>query len=303
MTKIEQTHSQLNTACSSKAEKKTEEKDYSIFKPLITGGTIGGSALLLSNELAATVAQNEIKKSVGLIPVDKIDNIFKNSNFAATGGEFVNPSGGNFAISLQETILDIKYQNSKKSFAKKLSYKMKKRSLKNKAKSIEKYSGGLNAGYVAKRHKILINKENAGALLFHEMGHAQNHTTKGIGNLFAKYRKSKIPTTLILAGLASALLPRYEGEEAETIKGKVCNFLRDNCAQITGLGAIATPLEEGMASLNGRKIAKNTLTKQQFKTINKLNAKAWLTYVTVAAGLVLTTALVSKFNDKYNNAA
>ena len=47
---------------------------------------------------------------------------------------------------------------------------------------------------------------------------------------------------------------------------------------------------------------KKSLTKPQFKAVNKLNAKAWLTYATVAAGLVLTTALVSKFNDKYNNA-
>lgn len=137
--------------------------------------------------------------------------------------------------------------------------------------------------------------------MFHEMGHAQNNTTKGIGNLFAKYRNSKIPTTLILAGLASALLPQYEGEEAETIEGKACNFLRDNCVLTTGLGAIAVPLEEGMASLNGMKIAKKSLTKPQFRAVNKLNVKAWLSYATIATGLMLTSALISKFNDKYNN--
>lgn len=126
MTKIEQTHGLLDTTCNSKVGKKREEKDYSIFTPLVTGGAIGGSALLLSNELAAKAAQNEIKKSVGLISLDEIDNIFKNSNFAASGGELVDPSGGNIAISLQETILDMKYKLSKKNFAQKLSYKIKK---------------------------------------------------------------------------------------------------------------------------------------------------------------------------------
>ena len=93
-------------------------------------------------------------------------------------------------------------------------------------------------------------------------------------------------------------ITKYEGEEAETVKGRICNTLKKCSLGITAIGASAIPLEEALASYNGYKIAKSTLSADKVSKIAKMNGKAWLTYAAIAAGSILTTWITGKVADK-----
>lgn len=159
---------------------------------------------------------------------------------------------------------------------------------------------GHNAIYHDNLRTINISKRRGGAYIFHELGHAKNYqSTSKFMKTITKMRQPIVTATIASIGALCAFIPRAEGEEAKTFKGKVQNFLKDNCVAITAVGALATPIEEGIASIRGAKIAKKVLSKDIVKQINKMNAKAFLSYAAIAAGTMLTTHLISKFSDKY----
>ena len=146
---------------------------------------------------------------------------------------------------------------------------------------------------------IILNKQRGGAFVFHELGHAKNCRSNNIiKKLMIKSKNPIISGALIIAGLCCATIPRAKEEEKNTFWGKTKNVLKNNCVGITALGGLMIPLEEGIASIRGAKIAKKILPKEQLRLVNKMNLKAFCSYGSMAAGAILATYLASKIFDK-----
>lgn len=167
--------------------------------------------------------------------------------------------------------------------------------LKNKLKII---SEGGNAGYHGASKNVLVNKDYMGFSTFHEMGHAVNATSKGALKALSVGRHATALAMPFL--LATALIKRRKPESPNESKQsqRRKNFLKDNIGLISFGCMLPTVIEEGMASINGAKLAKNVLKPQELKKLNITNAKAWGTYLLSATLLSVFAQFAVKVKDK-----
>ena len=61
---------------------------------------------------------------------------------------------------------------------------------------------------------------------------------------------------------------------------------------------LPTVVEEGLASINGAKLAKKVLNPQELKKLNITNAKAWSTYLLGATLVSICAQLAVKVKDR-----
>ena len=76
----------------------------------------------------------------------------------------------------------------------------------------------------------------------------------------------------------SSLQTKKSDEKLQKNK-KNKDFLKDNIGIIIGICQLPHLIEEAKASINASKLAKNVLNEKDLKHLNKLNAKAWSTYL------------------------
>ena len=104
---------------------------------------------------------------------------------------------------------------------------------------------------------------------------------------------------LAVAAMFTAIFKRKkaEGEQPTGVVDKVTTFIKDNCGKLAFLGTLPTILEEGLASVKGAKLAKEVLSPQNYKLLNKFNGAAWLSYLGMGVGITAATVLASKVRD------
>lgn len=156
---------------------------------------------------------------------------------------------------------------------------------------------GKNAFYIPKTKTIFVNKSKASYMAFHEMGHALNHNTSGLGKILTKMRQPG--RIFAIAAFAIGLLKRkkVEGEKPEGVFDKITTFVKDNCGKLAFLGLLPTVAEETLASIKGAKLAKGLLSPEAYKTMNKFLVKAGLTYAGAAVGIGAAAFIASKIRD------
>jgi hypothetical protein len=156
---------------------------------------------------------------------------------------------------------------------------------------------GENAFYAPKSQSIVVNSEKMGWASFHEMGHALNKNSSKIGKFLQKARTPG----MILAGIAATVAifkrKKVEGEQTKGTVDKATTFVKNHATGLAALGFAPLLAEEGLASIKGAKLAKEILSPENYKILNKLHGKAWLTYGALAGGTVLATAVASKVRD------
>lgn len=146
---------------------------------------------------------------------------------------------------------------------------------------------------------VVVNKDKMAFSAFHELGHAINAHSSGVKNFLSKTRglfALGVPITLLVGLLSNK--PKESNQKSVTDDKKKTNFIKDNCGLISTLLLLPMVIEEGLASINGAKLAKNVLDKNMYKKLNKLNTKAWLSYLlaTFITGLTVHSAV--KIKDK-----
>lgn len=159
-------------------------------------------------------------------------------------------------------------------------------------------ANGLNACHMPKTKSIYVNKDKMAFSIFHEMGHAINANSSGIKKLI---HKIKSPSKIVgAAAFATAMLTNRKDKNDPTRNGvnKTTDFIKDNCGKIVFLSALPTLIEEGLASFNGAKMAKKVLNNDMYKKLNKLNFKAWGTYLNGAVIAGVGSALAVYIKDK-----
>jgi hypothetical protein len=238
-----------------------------------------------AKNLAQYITPNVVDKTMNLSEIQKLGVSVENTEWT----------------NLNELVRKIKIQGknyNKMSLSKKIQYKFKKIGVNTIRKAGLEIPMGKNALYQPLTKTVHLNKQKGGAYIFHELGHAKNfNSTNSAMKTLVKMRNPILSSLIMTAGLVCAFIPRAEGEEADTFWGKTKNFLKDSSVGITAVGALATPLEEGIASIRGASIAKKILPKDQLKMLNKMHGKAFLSYLAVAAGTILTTYIIKKLND------
>ena len=167
--------------------------------------------------------------------------------------------------------------------------------LKNVLKSI---SEGENACFYGMSNNVYVNKDKMGFSVFHEMGHAVNaNTTKGLKALaYGRHFAALLAPLLLVTALVKKRKPEYDFESKSDKRKK--NFLKDNIGLITFGLLTPTLAEEGLASINGAKLAKNVLSKTELKKLNITNAKAWSTYLVGAIMLSAAAQFAVNIKDK-----
>lgn len=260
---------------------------------IVVGNMIGGTALQTTKVLSAipvSIAKNDkaVFKNSNLSQI--VDAAFVNSRLAGKGATFIDATEANSEL-IKETI-----EKSMHKLVEKIPF-IKNILRENFISESGEWIKGENAHCFFNTNTIIVNKEKMGWAAFHEMGHVLNNMTPGLGNVLRKLRG----TGAILAGVAVLTglfkCKKVEGEKPQGAWDKATTFVKNNCGKLAFLGMTPALLEEGLASIKGAKLAKGLLSPEQFKALNKLNGKAWLTYLGLAAGTGLAAFVSSKIRD------
>lgn len=261
---------------------------------VLVGNTLGGAVIRTSRVLAAipvSFAQNDkaVFKNSNLSQA--IDIAFERSGLANKGATFIDATEANSELVKEAIKKTVPKWMEKVPFIKNLH-------LRKKLSETGVYTKGLNALCIFKTKTLLVNKEKIGWAAFHEMGHALNNMTSGVGNMLRKLRGAGgiLASLVLFTGLLKR--KKVEGEKPQGAWDKATTFVKNNCGKLAFLGMTPMLLEEGLASIKGAKLAKSLLSPEQFKALNKLYGKAWLSYAGIAVGLGVATFVSSKIRDK-----
>jgi hypothetical protein len=158
---------------------------------------------------------------------------------------------------------------------------------------------GSNAMYLKKTKTILIPQNKLNLSVFHEMGHALN-SNNVVTNALQKIRPLAlmIPAMVCFVSLTNQRKNTDETsiEDSKLQKGR--DFVKRNAGKLTALSALPIVVEEGLATLKGNKLAKNSgLSKELYKKVKTLNFVGLSSYITAAAIAGLGTAFAVKVKD------
>ena len=162
-------------------------------------------------------------------------------------------------------------------------------------KMIKAIQKGVNACYVPDKKQVLLNADKATIMGFHELGHAINHLKSPVGRFLQKLRKPGYAIAGVMGTLA--LFSRPKPKEA---KRNALDVVLDNSGKIAFAALLPTVVEEAMASYRGAKLAKDAgIAKDLIKNLNKLNGKAWLSYLGYAVATGLSVFAASKIMQHF----
>ena len=157
---------------------------------------------------------------------------------------------------------------------------------------------GNNAAFIPNSNKILVSGEKMSGATFHEMGHALNANTKGVGKILAKLRQPGVILASAALLIGAFKRKKAEGEEPNGIIDRTTTFIKNNAGKLAFAGFIPLLAEEGLASIKGAKMAKPLLSPEAYKNLNKMHGKAFLTYLGGAVCMGLAARAASWVHDK-----
>lgn len=166
--------------------------------------------------------------------------------------------------------------------------------------AVKEIAEGKNACYAPGLKRVLVNKDKMSFSVFHELGHAINDQCKGWKHGIKNC--SIIGGLLITPILLTALIHKSKEDEADKNKKQKClDFIKNNCGKLVFACSVPVMLEEGLASINAVKLAKQVLPKEKVSKMNKMNAKAWCSYLLSGITMGLMANLAVYVRDKVSS--
>ncbi len=163
--------------------------------------------------------------------------------------------------------------------------------------SAEQVEWGKNAFYAMESKKIVLPEKALSLAGFHEMGHALNANKSVFGKMLQKCRGlGALAFPIALISLIKT--KKAPGEKPEGKLDKVTTFIKNNAGKLTFAAFLPMLLEEGLATIKGNKIAKNTLSKELARKVAKSNALGFSTYLALAALSSVGIWVANKIKDK-----
>ena len=154
------------------------------------------------------------------------------------------------------------------------------------------------AYYLKKINKIVMPEKGLDLVAFHEIGHAMNYVG---GNKIIKALEASTGLACLAAPIAMIALFKNKKSQDEKPKNKIDaigDFIKNNAGKLSF--AIYTPMliEEGLASIRGAKAAKQFLSPELLKNVNRMNMLGFMSYLTFAVGSSVGLTLGVKLKDK-----
>lgn len=154
------------------------------------------------------------------------------------------------------------------------------------------WANGLNASFipnkkgVINRNFIIINNERLYFAVFHEIGHALNANSDKLSTKMLVKAKKLSKKNFLAVSLTCLGIGLFHNKKSPAKKKskfqKTMDFVHNNAGKIIFLAFSPVILEEGLASIKGKKLAKSYLNTAQ----NKLHAKnlslALFSYISMA---------------------
>lgn len=252
---------------------------------------VSGAIELVPHELLSGGAVHKMKALRNSITADEFQKITNNALDAikTTG---LNKKGVeilNADVASKEAILEV----IKKEYGGGIQKFMPKY-LKNKQTDNMVYQvfNGMNSFFAPKSNKIITSDTNILAS-FHEIGHAMN---KNMGTFSKALQSARNLSLLVLPITLVALLKTKKADNEKPKNGidKAGDFVKKNAGKLTFAALLPMVLEEGLASIKGNKIAKQSLDSALYKKVAKSNALGFVTY----AGLAILSGVGIHFGVK-----
>ena len=171
-------------------------------------------------------------------------------------------------------------------------------------KILSKIKAGENACINNSYKKIIMPEKKLHTAIFHEIGHNINLRSPFIRqmNKMTKYMH-KVPLAILTLALLNKQTEKSEQNSNQNTLQKAHNGLKKYAGLLAGLSVLPKLINEGMASINGQKLAKslmaqNKLSKELYKKIILTNVMGFSSY---AAGAMVTGGTVYaaiKLKDK-----
>lgn len=265
---------------------------------VLAANAVGGFVNVGVQKVGTVPFQSAIKNLTDadkLVYKNAVDDAFLKSGLESKGVYILDATEQN-----KDSILKI-IKNNQTALQKKLSQKNKvfANYMENMSKNITQIMlEGKNAAFMPADNAIVFNKENFSIASFHEMGHAINKNMSKFGKVLQKMRAPSVALSVLALGTALLKRKKVEGEEPKGLFDKVTTFIKNNCGKIAFLGMLPMLLEEGLASINGTKLAKGILSPEHLKKLKVFNVKAWFSYAAAAVGMGLATYAASHIRDK-----
>lgn len=165
------------------------------------------------------------------------------------------------------------------------------------------FQNGCNACYHPKSKTVIINDEIAHSSIFHEIGHAKHFNSKNPLMKLLVNSKNLTPMGIsVVAPLALgvAMFHKVDNTKPQKDKSKTektLDFVSNHAGKLTLASYIPIVLEEGLASIDGIKMAKKYLKPEQISKLKDNYFKAFQTYAGTAlliAGAVGLANLIKK---------
>lgn len=216
-----------------------------------------------------------------------LDKAFEKSGLAEKGVKIIDVKEAKDVIELEKELPN--WTNKFPNIQKKL--------LKNMEGVKYTVADGNNAFMGMKTGRIFINKEKMSWAAFHEMGHTVNKHMSTTGKVLQKLRAPGMALSLLALLIGVFKGKKAEGEKPSGFGDKITTFIKDNSAAVAFAGMMPTVIEEGLASRNAHKLAKDVLSESNLKLLNNVNKKAWLTYAGAALAITACTWIATKVRD------
>lgn len=148
----------------------------------------------------------------------------------------------------------------------------------------KKAAEGKKAFYSPLDKRVVVNMDKRAHSIFHEMGHAVNHTGGGWGKALSTTRMFSKPVAFTILGLG--------------LLGDKDSFFNENCGKLTFLACTPIIAEEALASKNGRQMAKSLLNKDLFSKLRAINYRNLGSYISAAIAASIAASLAVMVKNK-----
>ena len=169
------------------------------------------------------------------------------------------------------------------------------------------FQNGCNACYHPKSKTVIINDEIAHSSIFHEIGHAKHFNSKNPLMKLLVNSKNLTPMGIsVVAPLALgvAMFHKVDNTKPQKDKSKTektLDFVSNHAGKLTLASYIPIVLEEGLASIDGIKMAKKYLKPEQISKLKGNYFKAFQTYAGTALLIAGTIGLANIIRKGGNN--
>lgn len=198
--------------------------------------------------------------------------------------------------------------NNSEESTQKLNEILKNEKPKSLVKNIKKLmQNGCNGCFHNTSNTVMVNDKFGFSSIYHEIGHAKHFNSKNpLMKLLTKSRNLTPMGVSVIAPIALGVamfhkVDKTKPKQDKTKTERTLDFVAKNAGKLTLASYVPLVLEEGLASVDGIKMAKKYLSQKQISKLKGSYFKAWSTYALTALGVSMAVGMGAALKDVISN--